>query len=192
MVSEGWGPFNDSLKYGYGTFEKPYLGEPFVEWEKQTFNYDEGVQPSVAALDNQLFLKVHKSQWNSHLWQSVNKSAYGRSMEPLGDPYKYEDNGSGNPVSLQLNNGFILNMFDDRNSDKAWFKTGTLNSSHGTSVDWTSPNVSDFEGENMDVVQLQNGYLLSVHQDPNSNKIRYSMGRYKYEGSDRVVWWQYF
>ncbi|MEW9502480.1 hypothetical protein, partial [Jeotgalibacillus marinus] len=189
VVNEGWGPFNDALYYGYGTID----GGTTIDWvtdQSRGRQYDKGHMPSVATLDNGLFLKSHKSQWNSHLWQSVNKLS-SNFLPRVGDQYKYEPNGSNNPVSLQLNNGFILNMFDDRGSDKAFFKTGTLNSS-GESVDWTSPNVSDFEGENIDVVQLKNGYLLSVHEDPNSDSIRYSMGRYKYEGSNRVVWWQYF
>ncbi|MEW9503453.1 hypothetical protein, partial [Jeotgalibacillus marinus] len=55
----------------------------------------------------------------------------------------------------------------------------------GSSIEWTTNTYHQFDGKNNDVVQLQNGLFLNVHEDHDSDDINYVLG--KYDG-ERVDW----
>ncbi|MEW9503411.1 hypothetical protein [Jeotgalibacillus marinus] len=55
-------------------------------------------------------------------------------------------------------------------------------------IKWTSSTFTQFNGTDNAVIQLQNGYLLNVHKDPNGPSLRYVIGTWD-EEADRVWWW---
>ncbi|MEW9502567.1 phosphatidylinositol-specific phospholipase C domain-containing protein, partial [Jeotgalibacillus marinus] len=67
-----------------------------------------------------------------------------------------------------------------------WNRMGEV-SSNGQEVEWTTDTYHQFDGKNNDVVQLNNGRLLNVHEDHDSDEIRYVLGIYD-EEEKRVFW----
>ncbi|MEW9503418.1 hypothetical protein [Jeotgalibacillus marinus] len=113
-------------------------------------------------------------------------SYVGGNLSPNGITHTY-DLGK-DPVGLQLDNGKILTMFEGNRGDNnpTWHYTGDITGSN--TISWSSSSVTEFNGQKNDVIQLNNGLLLNVHEDPNSNKLRYLLGRWE-DAQNRVVWW---
>ncbi|MEW9503466.1 hypothetical protein, partial [Jeotgalibacillus marinus] len=132
LVFEGQGVDNTSVYYEYGTFDNDE-----VSWHTNGIPYDNGLQPSIAALDNGRSLKTHKSESDGHLWLSTNKVVDPHLIWRIGETEKYEPHNSNNPVMLQLDNGYILSMFDSNQSNGTWNRMGEV-SSNGQEVEWTT------------------------------------------------------
>ncbi|MEW9503394.1 hypothetical protein [Jeotgalibacillus marinus] len=192
LVFEGQQVDNTGVYYEYGTFENDK-----VTWYKNGIEYDKGLQPSVTALANGQLLKTHKSVSDSYLWASVNRSSVdNHSVSVIGAAYEFEPHSSNNPVTIQLDNGSILSMFDSNQSNGTWNQMGKVEYYPGWGsgavgeaswVDPKSDTYTHFHGKNNDVVQLQNGLLLNVHEDHDSDEINYVIGRYD-DNSNRVFW----
>ncbi|MEW9502479.1 hypothetical protein [Jeotgalibacillus marinus] len=182
LVNEGQTIDDIGVYYEYGTFENEK-----VTWYRNGVHYENGLQPSITALDNGRLLKTQKSVSDNHLWLSMNQSSKdNHSIDVIGESYEYEAHSSNHPVMLQLENGYILSMFDSNQSDGTWNRVGKL-SSDGQEIEWTSNTYHQFDGKNNDVVQLQNGRLLNVHEDHESDEIQYKLGSFD-DRAKQVNW----
>ncbi|MEW9503405.1 hypothetical protein, partial [Jeotgalibacillus marinus] len=189
------GILNETVYYNYG--HQTENGS--IWWDTIGEKYDGGYRPNIASLKGGYVLETHvsNSKTNSHLWKNVGFTQNQTINWYSGENQKFEFNDSSNPVSLQLDNGFILTMFDNKKTGTTWNYMSQLLSNIGNGPlgqdyyhRWEGNTYSEFDGENNDVVQLQNGYLLNVHEVHDSDiGLRYVLGRYKYEQSNRVVWW---
>lgn len=54
-------------------------------------------------------------------------------------------------------------------------------------MEWTTNTFNEFNGRQNDVVQLDSGFLLNVHQSPDDDSLWYVLGEFD-EKLERVVW----
>ncbi|MEW9503661.1 hypothetical protein, partial [Jeotgalibacillus marinus] len=66
-----------------------------------------------------------------------------KKMVEFESAVRYESQSSNNPVSLQLDNGEILTMFDSNQSNGTWNRMGEVPEG-GSSIEWTTNTYHQF------------------------------------------------
>ncbi|MEW9503339.1 hypothetical protein [Jeotgalibacillus marinus] len=174
-----------SLQRDSGSYNSSYVvgtyNDGSINWDDQFYRYGNNSHTSgnasLTELNDGRILGSHEN--NGNLEYIIG------NLTNWNSPTIYEWYGR-DPVSLQLDNGMILTMFEGtRGESPTWYKTGELN---GDEIKWTSSTFTQFNGTDNDVVQLQNGLLLNVHKDPNGPSLRYVLGTWDAE-ANRVWWW---
>ncbi|MEW9503430.1 hypothetical protein [Jeotgalibacillus marinus] len=182
-----------NLYYQHATFENGTL--EWIDTSIASDFYDNGNYPNIAVLKDDYILETHSGENSADLWYSIGK-AQDYSIDFISAE-KYVSR-MHRPVSLQLDNGYVLSMYTQAGNLEKYFPAySQIATVQNEKLSWESWNgeerYTSFEGLDNDIVQLNNGLILNVHEERfndegrASDNIQYVLGKWS-DDSKRVEW----
>jgi hypothetical protein len=147
-----------------------------IAW-RDSIEYDDGVQPSVAITNDGLVVEVHKSENHDKLYYHVGR-VNGDTIE-WGESIEYDD---GKQPSVAItNDGLVVEVHKSENHEKLYYHVGRVN---GDTIDWERSIEYD-DGEQPSVAITNDGLVVEVHKSQSHKTLWYRIG--KVEG-DKISW----
>jgi hypothetical protein len=147
---------HDRLYYHVGTVEGT-TPDISINWSKSV-DYDDGVQPRVAANASGLVVEVHKSQNEDALWYHVGH-INGTSIK-WEKSHKYTT--GTHPAIALFDDGRVVEIHESENTEFLWYMTGNVS---GDTIKWEKP-VKYVEGRAPVIAcDSPTGQVIEIHED---------------------------
>jgi hypothetical protein len=150
------------LYYRVGHLRNPAGGDYTIAWTSGTtgIGYDDGINPHIAINNNNQVVEVHQVTDEDLLHYRRGTLFAGRITFAQSQRY---DNDAAQPAVALLDSGLVLEVHsagDDLNS-----RTGTLNPSNSTIIEWSTPvEIDTVNGSTYPALATNGNYAIQTHE----------------------------
>lgn len=148
---------NDRLYYHVGSIAGTTPQDISITWSKSD-DYDNGVQPRVAANASGLVVEVHKSEKEDVLWYHVGHVDGTRVK--WEDSHKYTT--GTHPAIALFDDGTVVEIHESENTEFLWYMTGKVT---GNTIKWEK-SVKHVEGRAPVIAcDSPTGQVIEIHEN---------------------------